>query len=240
MLHERAHHRRGQLARRHLAARGQRIEDRSLLRRTRDALARGVDIEVGDQCDDALLLELHACGPSLDVGDQPAASQLLERRSHRGGHGALGRDAQQQLALARRQRAAVARERRLTHRSQLHDGPRRDAASRRQRSPHDLARRRLVVVRDPRAQLDKLGGQRRRVVEHLVDIDRRHAFWRGVGGSHHHARDLARPEPHEHARADPRSRREVRGHAIVIAPSHWQRDGDLDQPKRSGPISGHR
>ena len=88
------------------------------------------------------------------------------------------RELAEHRALLRAQRGALAGQRRAPRLGQRDHLARRHAAARRQRGLQRLARRRLVVVRDPQAQLDQVGRQRRLVVEDLADSRELHALGR--------------------------------------------------------------
>ena len=185
--------------------------------------------------------------PLLDVLDHALRAQLVELALDGRGEPA-GRqttrpersDPREQRPLPGLHRSALAVQRGATGGGQRDDPARRDPAAGRQRRPDHLARRRLVIVGDPRAQLDQLGRQRRLVVEHLRQRDRHDAGGRRRIAAHHHAGDLAPAEADQHARADHRPRRERWRDRIVKPPRDRQGHGHLGEPRRGTPRLGWR
>jgi hypothetical protein len=185
------------------------------------------------QLRDALVLEPDAnLVPAIADLDEPLrrerGGQQLLGRLERGHRERTGQQAREEDALLRGQRGTLAIGDRAPLVRQRDHALRRLAATRRQRRAHHLTERRLVVLRDPQAELDEIEGQRWRVVERLRQIERLHALRRRGMLAHHDAGDLARPEPHQHATPDHGPLRHRRWHAIGESVGHRERDRDLD------------
>ena len=195
---------------------------------------------VGERCATRSRLQPHARRVALlelaRRARAPAARRGragARRRARSRGRG-LRDELREQRALLRRQRRALPARRRAPASVSAITRARLDAAARRQRGAHDLAGRRLVVVRDPHAQLDELGRQRRLVVEHLAEVDRLDALGRRACRSRTTTPVTLRAPNRTSTRAPTCARaREPRRHAVVIPPRHRQRHRDLDEVGRS-------
>ena len=170
----------------------------------------------------------HPCTTHLaDIPHQPRSHQLVHSLPLPGGQllerdrSARRLDPPQHLPGRARLRASLGSDRPGALRGQLDVRRRLDPCPGRQRGADHLAERRLVIARDPAAELDQLTGQRRLGVEQSLDLPHLPRLGRRrLALGHHQPGHPARAERHQHPPPEQRLGGGERRDPIVEGPVH--------------------